>query len=97
MGMKTFYVEREEDVSGVSGTGRVAEGIEWSDGTVVLHWISDMSSTNIYGNMKQMLKVHGHGGKLKVVVVYEEPNPDSEKNVTIDEAPADDPEHSQPS
>ena len=83
-GIKAFYLDREEDVSGVSGTGRVAEGIEFSNGKVVVHWPSDSPSTNHYENMKQMLKVHGHGGKLKVVKLFEEDDPDSEENATVD-------------
>lgn len=86
MSVKVFYLDREEDVSGVSGTGRVAEGIEFSNGKVIVHWPSDSPSTNIYENMKQMLKVHGHGGKLRVVVLFNEENADDEEEVTIEEA-----------
>jgi hypothetical protein len=34
--MRLFLLIRNEDVSGVSGTGIVAEGVEFSDGTVAM-------------------------------------------------------------
>lgn len=86
MSVRVFYLNRTEDVSGVSGTGRVAEGIEFSNGKVIIHWPSDKPSTNIYENMKQMLNVHGHGGKLDVVVMFEEPEPEPDNG---EEAEAD--------
>ena len=51
--IRTFHFERVEDVNGVSGVGRVAEGIEFSDGTVVVHW--------------QAESIHGHGGRTRLV------------------------------
>lgn len=34
--MRRFELHREEDVSGVSGTGVVAEGVAFSDGRVLM-------------------------------------------------------------
>lgn len=65
--IRTFHFERAEDVNGVSGVGRVAEGIEFSDGTVVVHWLSHTPSTNIYHNAKQVDLIHGHQGRTKIV------------------------------
>src|SRR5256885_979339 len=39
-GMRTFTLRREEDVSGVSGTGIVLEGTLFSTGVVVVHWLT---------------------------------------------------------
>ncbi len=38
--MKKFWLKRIEDVSQVSGTGIVAEGIIFSDGVAVLRWLT---------------------------------------------------------
>ena len=76
MAVRVFFLDRKEDLSGVSGTGRVAEGIEFSNGKVILHWPSDKPSTNIYENLKQMMSVHGHGGKLEIVWLFNEPDED---------------------
>lgn len=65
--IRTFHLERTTDVSGVSGTGAVAEGVEFTDGTCVVRWISATPSTNIYPNRKQVDLVHGHHGSTKIV------------------------------
>lgn len=66
--MKTFELHREEDVSGVSGTGVVAEGVEFSDGTVVLRWLVGVHrSTVVWGSIQSVLAIHGHDGKTEIV------------------------------
>jgi hypothetical protein len=64
--MRRFILERIEDVSGTSGVGVVAEGVEWSNGWVSLHWLSQLGCLGMYENVKVMLEVHGHGGCTKV-------------------------------
>lgn len=65
--MRNFQLKRVEDVSGVSGVGIVAEGIEFSDGTCVIRWIGRLRSTAIYDNVFEMLDIHGHEGKTVLV------------------------------
>jgi len=64
--MRTFELVRGVDVSGVSGTGAVAEGVEFSDGVVVLRWRGDNPSTVVWANLSAALKVHGHDGSTRV-------------------------------
>lgn len=64
--MKRFNLVRKEDESGVSGTGHVAEGIEFSDGICVMRWITKTSSTANYASIQDVLAIHGHGGKTVV-------------------------------
>ncbi len=64
--MRRFLLVRTEDVSGTSGLGVVCEGVEFSDGHVSLHWLSQLSSCSIYGNMKVVEALHGHEGRTKV-------------------------------
>ena len=65
--MKLFTLARVEDVSGVSGTGTVAEGVEFSDGVVVLRWIvGDYRSTVIWPSIEAVKAIHGHDGKTTV-------------------------------
>jgi len=64
--MRRFYLKRLEDESGVSGTGRIAEGVEFSDGNCAIHWLTHTACTGVYNNMKQLLLIHGHGGKTIV-------------------------------
>lgn len=64
---RLFVLVRDEDVSGTSGVGVVAEGVEFSNGTCVLHWISQMESVEICANLHVVEAIHGHGGRTKVV------------------------------
>ena len=64
---RLFTLVRTEDVSGTSGVGVVAEGVEFSDGTCVLHWISQLHSIEICANLHVVEQIHGHEGRTKVV------------------------------
>jgi hypothetical protein len=63
---KLFVLNRIDDESGVSGTGIVAEGVEFSDGTAVLRWRSHIASTAVYDSIRALNAIHGHDGKTKV-------------------------------
>lgn len=65
--MKTFALHRNEDVSGTSGTGKVAQGVEFDDGTVALRWLTRYRSTAFYANAGDLETIHGHDGKTRVV------------------------------
>lgn len=65
--MRRFQLHRMQDASGVSGTGIVAEGVEFSPGTVCIRWLSEFSSVAIYENIKALEHIHGHGGMTKIV------------------------------
>lgn len=64
--MRRFKLIREEDVTGVSGTGMVAEGVEFSDGTVVMRWASEHRSTVVWADLSDAMTVHGHNGATYV-------------------------------
>jgi len=66
-----FLLVRSEDVSGVSGTGIVAEGVEFSDGTVAMRWLRHPFSVAFYGSIRDVLAIHGHGGKTRVKWLHE--------------------------
>lgn len=92
MSMRVGHLWRLEDESGVSGLGRVAEWVEYSDGEVVLHWLSHTPSTNHYRNMKQMEQIHGHEGQTEIRVDWESPRPrtgDEDEEETTREELAD--------
>lgn len=64
---RTFTLHRDTDVSGVSGTGVVVEGCRFSDGSVVMRWLSSDSSTVIWSDLDKALRVHGHDGATRLV------------------------------
>lgn len=65
--MRRFHLERSDDVSGVSGTGVVAEGIEFTDGHCAMRWRTDTASTALYDNAEDLLAIHGHEGRTRMV------------------------------
>lgn len=60
--MKRFVLNRKEDITGVSGTGVVAEGVVFTTGTVILQWLTTINSIVIYPALENVLHIHGHGG-----------------------------------
>ena len=66
--MKMFYLKRVEDESGVSGTGRIAQGFIFDNGKVALTWLSEHPSVTIYDSIGEVTAVHGHGGKTEVIM-----------------------------
>lgn len=65
--MKTFKLVRKLDVSGVSGTGIVAEGVEFHDGQCVLSWFSQHHSVAVYPTVIDIIEIHGHSGATELV------------------------------
>jgi hypothetical protein len=66
--MRVYYLRRDEDISGNSGCGRVAQVAEFDDGTTILHWNlganqSGVASTEVFGSVSDLLRVHGHNGR----------------------------------
>lgn len=64
--MRRFRLLRHYDVSGVSGTGIVAEGIEFTDGTTVIRWLGDKPSTVVWDSLATAMAVHGHNGSTEI-------------------------------
>lgn len=73
--MRMFVLYRKHDVSGVSGTGVVAEGIEFSDGTVAMRWLvpedskgaGNPTSVVFHDNgIDSVRAIHGHDGNTEV-------------------------------
>ena len=64
--MTEFTLIREVDVSGVSGTGEVAWGVEWPDGAVAIRWPGEHPSTAAWNDIRGPEAIHGHGGKTVV-------------------------------
>lgn len=64
--MRRFVLDRKEDATGTSGTGVVAEGIQFSNGQVVIHWLSQLEAINVYANTVVLDRIHGHDGRTTV-------------------------------
>lgn len=71
--MKEFHLQRNEDESGVSGTGRVAQGIIFDNGKVAMTWLKEQTTVNatsvaVYDSIDDVETIHGHNGKTEVVI-----------------------------
>jgi len=64
-----FVLRRDEDETGVSGTGDVADGVRFPDGTVAMRWRTGTASTAVYDSVADVEAIHGHGGKTRIVFV----------------------------
>ena len=64
---RTFKIVRFEDVSGVSGVGVVAEGCVFHDGQAVLSWFGRHHTIEIAPDIQDVIAIHGHGGKTKLI------------------------------
>jgi len=76
--MRTFTLHRQNDETGVSGTGVVAWGVCWPDGSVSMRWNSPTPSFISFEGVpsdaeiqrlgeQHVRTVHGHNGKTVVV------------------------------
>jgi len=68
---RLFTLERDTDASGISGTGTVADGVLWPDGTVTIRWRGARPSTVNWGQIEDVQAVNGHGGATRVVFADE--------------------------
>ncbi len=60
--MRRFELWRSVDVSGVSGVGMIAHGVEFENGQCVMYWRTATSSIAIYKNAEELITIHGHNG-----------------------------------
>lgn len=65
--MKRFEMHRQVDETGISGTGHIADGIVFDDGSVVIRWRTENPGTTMFGSLEHAKAVHGHAGKTQFV------------------------------
>lgn len=64
--MRRFVLIRVEDLTGVSGTGEVAEGTVFSSGLAVIHWLREPYAMGVYQTLEDVISVHGHEGRTQL-------------------------------
>lgn len=66
---RRFVLQRNNDVTGVSGTGVVAEGVLFSNDVVALQWTSEFPTSVVFHTrgMESVEAVHGHSGATQIV------------------------------
>lgn len=70
---RAFILQRDVDMTGVSGVGVVAWGVEFPDGTCALRWTSQWPSSVVFydNGMEAVKAVHGHDGNTRVIYIDE--------------------------
>ncbi len=88
MSVRVGHIMRHKDVHGVSGTGKVADVFEATNGKCIVVWNSAHTSVNVYDHIKDVETTHSHGGKSLVVWDYESPHePDPMDKINAVEKP----------
>lgn len=64
---RRFHLLRHRDVSGISGTGVIADGVLWPDKTVSIRWRGERPSIVHWDHISHAAAVHGHGGATEFV------------------------------
>lgn len=63
---------RDTDVSGVSGTGPVAQVVEFDSGEVAVSFYlhtANVPNVIVYHSLEDCDKIHGHGGYTRLIEV----------------------------
>lgn len=64
-----FYLYRQHDETGISGTGVIAEGVRFSSGKCVIQWcVPGMpQSVSVFDGILDIAMIHGHNGSTLVM------------------------------
>ena len=64
---RRFVLLRDEDETGISGTGVVATGVRYGNSRVALTWLTRFRSLSFYPDLLHVERIHGHSGRTRVV------------------------------
>lgn len=64
--LRRFQLVRREDLTGCTGCGVVAQGVEFGDGSVVMRWLVSPPSTVVRASVAEVVQVHGHEGRTEL-------------------------------
>lgn len=71
---RRFELHRDRDLSGISGTGVVADGVVFPSGYAVVCWRGDRPSVVVWPNgIADPEFIHGHGGATRFVWLDAQP------------------------
>lgn len=64
---RRFVLRRYEDVTGISGEGRVADGVLWPDRTASIRWRGEHPSIVFWDRGRVSVEmIHGHQGRTEI-------------------------------
>jgi|GEM_PF-727292 len=91
-GPRLFELYRIEDETGVSGTGVVAHGAVFEDGTVAMRWLTKHRSTTLFDSLDEVREIHGHGGKTEIRFLDDAVRTDDWDEANVERVPAGEPD-----
>lgn len=71
--LRRFILVRDIDITKISGTGIIAEGLQLTDKRLFMCWRTALpegvteQSTGLYQNETHLLAIHGHNGATRLV------------------------------
>jgi len=69
---RRFVFIRDEDETGISGEGLVVMGVRYPDRRCHYRWMTEYATDQIADDMGTLFRVHGHGGKTRIVFLDDE-------------------------
>jgi hypothetical protein len=68
---RPFVLRRDRDISDVSGTGIIADGVVFPDGHAAIHWRGKWPLTTPHPDgLESILAIHDHGGQGDLHVIW---------------------------
>lgn len=68
---RRYVLNRREDISGVSGTGIVAEAVVFNSGKVAISWLHS-GALALYDSLSLAIEIHGHNGSTVFEIVAQD-------------------------
>jgi hypothetical protein len=66
--MRRFKLIRDEDITGMSGTGHVGDGVQFENDVVVLRWRTEWPTSVVFYDrgVESVEALHGHNGRTHI-------------------------------
>lgn len=64
--MRRFVLDRRNDISGVSGTGLVAHGVQFPHHVIIEWQVGGIHSVAVYNTVDELMAIVGHGGQTRI-------------------------------
>ena len=78
---RLYVLRRDTDTTGYSGTGDVADIVEWPDGTVSMRWRGPERTFCNGDSLAQLATIHGHNGASRIVALPDLASDTGDENI----------------
>ncbi len=69
---RRFVFLRDEDETGISGTGLVVMGVLYPDGRCHYRWMTEHQTDQMADSLDKLEVIHGHNGRTRIVFLDDE-------------------------